>query len=286
MGFQSYRRQWRRRSPLILLTVCLVLVLHLTSVSAGAVAGEDGTPANSTPVEPSRSTAPQDHLPPLRVHPLPDTLFSAVPSPNVSTHGLTDVPASNGETDYFDAVQPTPLGYLIWSQFPVRVYLDAAIAPDLQSESSLRLADTWRTAVTAAVAEWNSYLPLEIVSDADAADITVVRRSPPLDFRPGQPLRARAAETRYEFYADTTVQPPRLSHRFQVFLRSDQSAEHVQATARHELGHALGIWGHSPLETDALYFSHVRHPPAISARDVATLRRIYQQPTRLGWPFF
>jgi predicted Zn-dependent protease len=31
------------------------------------------------------------------------------------------------------------------------------------------------------------------------------------------------------------------------------------------------------------YFSQVRNPPPISPRDVNTLKRIYQQPTSLGW---
>ena len=51
----------------------------------------------------------------------------------------------------------------------------------------------------------------------------------------------------------------------------------------HEIGHALGIWGHSPEVTDALYFAQVRQPPLISARDVNTRKRVYAQPTRLGW---
>ncbi len=48
------------------------------------------------------------------------------------------------------------------------------------------------------------------------------------------------------------------------------------------LGHALGIWGHSQLETDALYFSQVRKPAFISVRDVNTLKKVYEQSTALG----
>jgi predicted Zn-dependent protease len=69
-----------------------------------------------------------------------------------------------------------------------------------------------------------------------------------------------------------------------IQLSPDQSDRYTLATARHELGHALGIWGHSPLETDAMYFSQVRDSPEISIRDVNTLKHIYEQPTRLGWP--
>jgi predicted Zn-dependent protease len=66
-------------------------------------------------------------------------------------------------------------------------------------------------------------------------------------------------------------------------LSPSQTGNYVVAAARHELGHALGIWGHSPLQTDALYFSQVRNPPTISSSDVNTLKRVYQQPTSLGW---
>ena len=50
------------------------------------------------------------------------------------------------------------------------------------------------------------------------------------------------------------------------------------------LGHALGIWGHSSDSRDALYGAAVANPPAISPRDRNTLVKIYEQPTRLGWP--
>ena len=74
-----------------------------------------------------------------------------------------------------------------------------------------------------------------------------------------------------------------LYHRFAILLSPSQTGNYLLAAARHELGHALGIWGHSKLQSDALYFSQVRNPPLISARDVNTLKRVYEQPTNLGW---
>ncbi|MDY6806095.1 MAG: peptidase, partial [Cyanobacteriota bacterium] len=44
-------------------------------------------------------------------------------------------------------------------------------------------------------------------------------------------------------------------------------------------------WGHSEEERDVMYYSQVGSPPPISARDINTLKRIYQQPTRLGWEY-
>ncbi len=74
-----------------------------------------------------------------------------------------------------------------------------------------------------------------------------------------------------------------MSHYCTIFLNPHQTSKYIQAAARHELGHALGIWGHSPVASDALYFSQVSDLVTISGRDINTLKRVYQQPTRLGW---
>lgn len=198
----------------------------------------------------------QLQLPPLRTHPLPSSL--------AQWHD----PDNQG--DYFSQVAPTDAGYFVWTEFPVKVYIEqpTAIPP--------KVSQVWTDTVLQAVQEWTAYLPLEVVKNPDAANITVSRLDP--NQRVG---RIRAAETYYELYVN---QLGILSHRFTILIRPRHVSASILATARHELGHALGIWGHSPLETDALYFSQVRNPPNISIRDVNTLKRVYQQPTRLGWP--
>jgi predicted Zn-dependent protease len=172
--------------------------------------------------------------------------------------------------DYFDAVKPTEVGYLVWSHFPVKVYIET---PKIVNKNQ---ADTWVKAVSSTVKEWNAYLPLEIVEQQESADITILRKAPPLQ---GNPPRARSAQTTYTLYTKDNI----LYHRFSILLSPSQMGEYLTAAARHELGHALGIWGHSPLQSDALYYSQVRNPPLISARDVNTLKRVYEQPTKLGW---
>lgn len=228
----------------------------------------------------------------------------AIDLPALQTHRLPAALAawqdSTQAGDYFDQVKPLEVGALIWSQFPVRVYIEApsmAILPASASSSSVNSwqqaqATEWAKAVAGAVQEWNDYIPLQLVEQPQQADITIWRSQPPLriDRSAAEPkpwdrnYRARSAETRYELYVDRSVQPVLLSHRCTISLRPSQTRQYIQAAARHELGHALGIWGHSPAQTDALYFSQVRNPAAISARDINTLKLIYQQPTRLGWP--
>ncbi|YAF93796.1 MAG: peptidase [Nodularia sp. CChRGM 3473] len=196
-----------------------------------------------------------------KAHPLPSTLAQWQDNLN------------NG--DYFAQVATTQVGYLIWSQFPIQVYVEL---PKAVSDTQ---AQAWVNGVLQAVKEWNAYLPLKVIEQPDIADITIVRKAPPLLIPCGGHIpRARSAETRYELYTRNNI----LSHRFTILLSPSQTGVYLQAAARHELGHALGIWGHSSLQTDALYFSQVRNPPPISPRDVNTLKRVYEQPTSLGWP--
>lgn len=203
-------------------------------------------------------------LPALQVHSLPSTLAAWQP---------------DSQDDYFEQVSPSAVGYLIWSEFPVRVFVEPP-----HPTANDRSAD-WTSAVNRAAQEWSQHLPLELVDVPAAADIRIWRRSPPLRGWGDRLQRARSAETRCEFYVHQGLNRAAaiLSHRCEIWLRPSQTDDYIQAAARHELGHAIGIWGHSPLATDALYFSQVRTPPAISHRDVNTLKRVYQQPTRLGW---
>lgn len=203
---------------------------------------------------------PGEALPTAQSHPLPE--------------GLAQLTA-NEQGDYFSAIRSTQFGYLVWSHFPVRVFIEPA--------TDARAQD-WVEAVRQAVDEWSTYLPLSFETASELADIAIWRTTPPLQRQEPGEIRARSAETRYEIYIRRAENAPtELSHRFTILLRSGQTKDYITAAARHELGHALGIWGHSALQSDALYFSQVRHSPAISARDLNTLRRIYQQPTQLGW---
>ncbi len=252
------RFRWRK-SWLKLLTVVLLAVVLLQGLL------------------PARA----QELPRLDVTPHPDEV-----APAAQVHALPPSLAEwplNDAGDYFEQITPTAAGYLIWSRLPVRVFIEPIASATLQ-----RTRIHWVTAVQQAVHEWNQYLPLTQVNRPEMADIAIWCRTPPLQFVPGRFAelgRVRSAETRYEIGIDRPVDAPAvLTHRFQIWLRPDQTSAYLQAAARHELGHALGIWGHSSSSTDALYFSQVRNPPGISARDINTLQKIYQQPTRLGWP--
>ncbi len=219
------------------------------------------------------------------------TVFSQttnLPLPNPQIHPL---PAfleqwqdSTDSGDYFDYIEVSPMGYLIWSTLPITIYVETPLNLDENSASDRRFQQ-WFNAVLTAIQEWNIYLPLVRITSPEKADIKILRENPPLgstrDPETGQLLipRARSAQTTYQF----KVKDDRLIHQMTLQISPRLSEISTLSATRHELGHALGIWGHSPFENDALYFSQVPVSPSISLRDVNTLKRIYQQPTRLGW---
>ena len=225
---------------------------------------------NILKAEPKLNARDSSLLPGSKVHPLPIS--------------LAQWENKNNQEDYFTQIKPTPLGYLIWSQFPIKIYLAKPTKLLNHSASNLR-QQQWLETVRKAIAEWNIYLPLQEIDNPELADIIMARSTPEREvkFNPATGLydipRAIAAQTSYHFYWQDKI----LSHRMTIKISPNLSQPAILAATRHELGHALGIWGHSPHQKDALYFSQVRDFPPISARDINTLKKIYQQPTRLGF---
>ena len=188
--------------------------------------------------------------------------------------------------NYFDLIETTSVGYLVWSQFPIKVYVEPILNLDDSTAEALRWQQ-WTDGVQQAIAEWNLYLPLQQVKQPDLADISIVRasvdRKAKLDPETGlyDIPRAITAQTTYQIYLQEPSQI--LAHKMTIQISPDLGSGATLAAARHELGHGLGIWGHSDRTSDALYFSQVRNTPSISPRDINTLKKIYQQPTKLGW---
>jgi predicted Zn-dependent protease len=235
------------------------------------------------------SLFPGDHLHPLSAQ------NNFLPQPHQLPETLQQWQDSSG--DYFSEIDPIEsVGYLIWSKFPVTVYIQTPTEEQLETFEGKSL-QTWVNFVSQAVAEWSVYFPLKIIDDPETADIAIWRRRPGLRLsETGEILPARSAEASYQLYHisqpksdNSTEELPdnltkKLAHKFTILLSPNQTGSYIQSAAKHELGHALGIWGHSPLETDVMYLAQVRNLPPISPRDINTLQRIYQQPTYLGWP--
>lgn len=207
-------------------------------------------------------------LPAAKTHTPPPQLIQAIAQRSTDS-------GSSTPSDYFDQIQKVKVGYLLWTEFPVRVSIDPAGPP------------RWQTAVRAGVEAWQPYFPIEILlpTDSRSANIRIQAARFKLVRPPGNKdlPRFRAAETRYTILPlPTTGQPQVLRHEMVIALPPGQADGVMQSAACHEMGHALGIWGHSIDSNDVMYFAQVQSPPPISKRDLLTLKRIYEQPTNLG----
>ena len=181
-------------------------------------------------------------------------------------------------TDYWQQIQPTTSGYLHWQTFPVRVALEPLSPGSFSPERDRQ----WFESMQNAIQDWQAFFPLQAVTALEANqqdwDIYIQRSRPPAQrLADGTILPARLADTRYQIspVSSESIAPGQLH--FWIRVGTQQGAQGLQATARHELGHALGLWGHSPQAEDVMYMAQTGLYPAISDRDVQTLRLLYSQ---------
>ena len=170
-------------------------------------------------------------LPLPQVHPLPPSLAQWQPN--------------NSMDNYFSQVEPTPVGYLVWSEFPVQVWIQRPENPDEDTGSTRRFRK-WVEAVGSGVVEWRQYLPLEEVQSREKADIIIEYAAPPWNPTFNRETgkfdipRARSAQTNYKFYLSEDS-PPILRHRMTIQISPGMSYDSTVAAIRHEMGHALGF---------------------------------------------
>lgn len=198
-------------------------------------------------------------------------LRAAIAKPHELPQTLAQWDESKTPGDYFDQVRSVAVGALVWTHWPIRVYIEPL------SAGLLMKPEVWQNAIAQSVKDWQPYLSIGFVNNISEADIQISAKSP----YQKSGARVRSAETRYELYVG---EQQTLSHRVTINIRPTQTPQYLTSAARHEIGHALGLWGHSRNPADVMYFAQVRKPPGISAQDINTLKRVYQQPTKLGWP--
>lgn len=250
---QTWRSQWRKQLCIAIVTCSIVFVLsNLISLAQDSFDSD---------------------LPSPKVHPLP--------------YFLVEWQDKTKSGDYFNQIKSTPLGYLVWSKFPVTIFVEQPLNLSPDETAAQRRFVEWVATVRKAIAHWQVYFPLQEIADRETADIIILRSQPEREIKPNSQTglfdipRAVTAETSYRFYIKQN--PSAIAHKMTVEISPNYTGISLLATTRHELGHALGIWGHSSNKNDAVYKSQVSDPPEISARDINTLKKIYQHPTRLGW---
>ncbi|MFN7900943.1 MAG: matrixin family metalloprotease [Synechococcaceae cyanobacterium] len=181
--------------------------------------------------------------------------------------------------DYRDRLRPTAYGWPILQRWCVWV------EPPAEGQAPDRWQQRWSEAVDQALSQWAQMLPLQRVENADAAQIRLWRRRPPR--QPGADGRLRASHGRAVLSLAQVDRGLglRLEPLVEVDLSPEQRAEALQATALHELGHAIGLWGHSDDANDVMAVRPGARPVLVlTARDRGTVDWLYRQATGFGLP--
>ncbi len=167
--------------------------------------------------------------------------------------------------DYFPAVRQFPgETFARWTRFPVRVRL-----PD-------ELSDELHTSMLDSIEKWGKHIPLSVSGKNQGADIEVswVNHLAP-KFLGVTRLTAFSGHIKVRIYM---LRPS--------YYQPNVSARIFESAFLHEMGHALGIFGHSPVQGDAMFALEVTGAglgklsrdriATLSDRDVNTLRKVYE----------
>ena len=181
-------------------------------------------------------------------------------------------------TDYFDHVTLFSNGRITrFTQMPIRVHISPTLKA-LPYLNEIRYAmNTWESATDGKIRFQETETP-------EQADIrvnpTYSGRLAFLDTRLGS-----AKLTRLSQGTSTTAQRSSTTIDFTVeivlMLEGDGtigelSEEEMRTVCLHELGHAIGIWGHSPDTDDACHATATAQHP--TPRDINTLLKLYDTP--------
>lgn len=179
---------------------------------------------------------------------------------------IDKIPYKRGAGDYFERIRKFPGNTVArWTDFPVKVRF-----PE-------NTPSVWSQSINNAISAWNKYIPIKTASREESAQIEIawINHLPPKLLGVTR-LTAYNGKLKVKiFLLRPTYYVPSLNEKA------------LEAVIVHELGHSLGLFGHSTKPKDTMFVMQLdavngklthNNVKKIGVRDLNTLRRVYQSP--------
>ena len=199
-----------------------------------------------------------------------------------TTHATAQQPSSTSNADYFDYITLFSQGRITrFTEMPIRVYISPVLTESPYLPEIRYALRAWQNAS-------GGDIQFEETETPQHADIRVSWGYTGLltdfqDTRLGSAELTRLKDTTQTVSQDQGVTAATRPFTVEVILMlegdatiGELSQEEMRTVCLHEIGHAIGLWGHSPHPGDINYPTATAQQP--SARDIATLRRLYNTP--------
>lgn len=180
--------------------------------------------------------------------------------------------------DYYEYVTYDYITRWAREKFPLKVYVPdekkCARIPGYRPEFGKAFRDS--------LEEWHKLsgglISFTVVQDKDKADIECVWTNNPR----AMANLAEAGETRTSFNSEIGILHAKIILLTVAPGMPNISVTDVKRTCLHELGHSLGLTGHSPEPEDIMYFSVSDLQQDLTSRDTKTLCHLYQPQIKLA----
>lgn len=181
---------------------------------------------------------------------------------------------SNNDPDYLGQLMSEGRAHH-WaaSKIPLKVFID-------QNSSARGFKPEFVGIAQNAFVTWyqasGKKLSFAFVNTLDEADINVEWTDGTLKVGDEKYERTKAGLTTTTRHQDV-IDKARIQIRtVQAFTKTPEPVDRIKETCLHEIGHALGLNGHSTSTADIMYFGNsARQLPALTKRDKATMARLY-----------
>src|SRR5579885_3239744 len=176
----------------------------------------------------------------------------------------------SSDTDYLSQLMAESAAHQ-WdrSRIPLKVYIQP-------SSSARGFNPEYVQIVRNAFITWyqasGKRLSFNFIDDQSDSDINVEWTDAPLKADDDKYERMKAGLTTTTRNQTDKIQHARIQVRtVRAFTKEPESVEKIKETCLHEIGHALGLNGHSPNPADIMYFGNTaRQLPALTKKDKAT----------------